>query len=202
MVEEISDDDDFLKIGGNSITAAHLSDTLGIDMRLLYYFPTPSKLCRILLERKQSETDSREDANWKMNLKEGKKNMLVTRTVHENENHAVISESLKLESKVNFTSEGLTPLNGYPWSTASIYCSCSFSRCNKVLYERDNKMDAIHQEACTEVPRSTKVSMQELWKVYMGSCVDASPLIVFKGLDIYLFIGSHSHEFLCVNAQR
>lgn len=42
--------------------------------------------------------------------------------------------------------------------------------------------------------------MHELWKVYMESCVDASPLVVVKQQDVYLFIGSHSHKFVCVNA--
>ncbi|PON87500.1 PQQ-dependent membrane bound dehydrogenase, glucose/quinate/shikimate-related [Trema orientale] len=217
MVEEVSDDDDFFTLGGNSIAAAHLSNNLGIDMRLLYYFPSPSKLCTTLLERKRSEIFLRKDANWEMKLKEGKRKISYSgipnpanieaghkqlRTGNgKNENRAVISKRLKLESQINVAPEGLTPLNGYPWSTASMCFPCSFSRCNKVLYERDNEMDAIHQETCVEVPRNAKVSVQDLWKVYMGSCVDASPLIVFKSPDVYLFIGSHSHEFLCVNAQ-
>ena len=221
MVEEISDDDDFFMMGGNSISVAHLSNNLGFDMRLLYYFPSPSKLCTALLERKGSEIDLREDANWEMNLKEGKRNLFhavqsripnpanidsghkLLRTLDEkDENPAVISKRLKLDSKVNVTSEGLTLFNGYPWGTASMCFSCSFSRCNKVLYELDNKLDEIHQETCVEVPRNTKVILQGLWKVYMGSCVDASPLIVFKSSDIFLFIGSHSYEFLCVDARR
>ncbi|XP_050386625.1 putative acyl-activating enzyme 19 [Argentina anserina] len=51
MVEDVSDDDDFFMIGGNSIAAAHLANNIGVDMRLIYSFPTPSKLCMALPER-------------------------------------------------------------------------------------------------------------------------------------------------------
>ncbi|KAM6542784.1 hypothetical protein CsatB_007231 [Cannabis sativa] len=227
MVAEVSDDDDFFMMGGNSIAAAHLSNNLGVDMRLLYYFPSPSKLCTIL-ERKRSELDLRKDANWEINLKQGKRkpfnavhfrtpnpannnsgNKLLG-TLHggKDEIHALTSKRLKLDSNVNVTLEGITSLNWSPWNTASICFSCSFSRCNNVLYEcynklneYDNKMDDIHQETCMKVPSDTKFLMQKLWKVYLGSCVDASPLIVFKSPDTYLFIGSHSHEFTCVNVR-
>ncbi|KAL5549640.1 hypothetical protein UlMin_004871 [Ulmus minor] len=215
MVQVVSDDDDFFKMGGNSIAAAHLSNNLGVDMRLLYYFPSPSKLCTALLERnKSSDLDLRKDGIWEMNSEQGKGNVLPTpniklglrllRTPHEkNENHAVVSKRLKLDldSKVNVDSKGLGPVNSYPWNTASICLSCSFSRGNKVMYGGEGRVTDIDQETCIEVPRSRKVAMQELWKVYMGSCVDASPLVVLKGPDIYLFVGSHSHEFLCVNAR-
>ncbi|KAF4395309.1 hypothetical protein F8388_001696 [Cannabis sativa] len=229
MVAEVSDDDDFFMMGGNSIAAAHLSNNLGVDMRLLYYFPSPSKLCTTLLERKKSELDLRKDANWEINLKQGKRkpfnavhfrtpnpannnsgNKLLG-TLHggKDEIHALTSKRLKLDSNVNVTLEGITSLNWSPWNTASICFSCSFSRCNNVLYEcynklneYDNKMDDNHQETCMKVPSDTKFLMQKLWKVYLGSCVDASPLIVFKSPDTYLFIGSHSHEFTCVNVRR
>ncbi|XP_062101155.1 putative acyl-activating enzyme 19 isoform X2 [Humulus lupulus] len=227
MVAEVSDDDDFFMMGGNSIAAAHLSNNLGVDMRLLYYFPSPSKLCTTLLERKRSELYLGKDVNWEMNLKQEKRKLFhavhsktpnpannnsglkLLGTHHgKDEIHAATSKRLKLDSNVNVTSEGLTPLNFYPWNTASTCFSCSFSRCNNVLYEcynkmneYDNKMDEIHQATCLKVSRNKNFLMQELWKVYLGSCVDASPLIVFRSPGIYLFIGSHSHEFLCVNVR-
>ncbi|KAG0491983.1 hypothetical protein HPP92_005381 [Vanilla planifolia] len=52
-VEEILDDDDFFIMGGNSISAAHAAYYLGIDMRLLYIFPSPLKLLDALLDQKQ-----------------------------------------------------------------------------------------------------------------------------------------------------
>ena len=221
LVEEVSDDDDFFVMGGNSISAAHLSNNLGVDMRLVYQFPSPSKLSKTLLERKRSlDLGLIKDAHLGMNLKEDKGNVFHTvhsrnsnsqnngegqkflRTIHgENENHDFIRKRLKLDSTVNISSEEIYPLNLCPWNSSAIGFSCSFTRCNKVTYVGDDTMKDILQEKCV-VPRDRKVSMQQVWKVYMGSCVDASPLITFKGPDIYLFIGSHSHEFMCVNARR
>ncbi|KAL4342473.1 hypothetical protein GQ457_08G013940 [Hibiscus cannabinus] len=57
------------------------------------------------------------------------------------------------------------------------------------------------QAQSVEVSRTITGYLQELWKVHMESCVDASPLVVFKDSDIYLFVGSHSHKFLCINAK-
>ncbi|KAL4341664.1 hypothetical protein GQ457_08G013930 [Hibiscus cannabinus] len=56
MVEDVSDDDDFFTIGGNSIAAAHVSHNLGISMRLLYTFSTSAKLLAFLLEKKVSNS--------------------------------------------------------------------------------------------------------------------------------------------------
>lgn len=217
MVEEVADDDDFFLMGGNSISAVHLSHDLGVDMRLLYCFPSPSKLYRTLLEGK--DLIVRKDAEWKMDLGKGKRNTFravetpnpskvesegrLLRTLHgENENRDVISKRLKVDSRGSLKLEGFRSTNGFSWNSNSIPVSCSFSRCNKVMYEGEYRVNDAHLATCAEVPRSRTVLMDELWKVYMGSCVDASPLIVFKGLDIFLFIGSHSHEFMCVNARR
>lgn len=222
MVEKVSDDDDFFVIGGNSIAAARVSHDLGIDMRLLYHFPSPSKLYMILQERGGSfDLDVRRYANLEMNPEKCKGDILhsfqtpnppkvesggrlLETPLGDDENHAAISKCLKVDSKVNLTSECLRSRNGFPWNFNSIQVSCSFSRCNKIMFEGEYGVNDIHQATCAEahVTRSRTASMQELWKVYMGSCVDASPLIVSKGKDVYLFIGSHSHEFLCVNARR
>lgn len=222
MVEEISDDDDFFMLGGSSITAAHLSNNLGIDLRFLYYFPSPSKLCKTLLTGEKSfNLNLRKDANQNMNLEESEGNMFGSidskthslpiiksdgrqlRTLNRmNKNFDAPSKRLKLISEVDATSEELMHLNYHVWNSTENYVSCSFSRCNKVLYEGEYGVNYIHQANCIEAPKSKAESMHELWKVYMGSCVDASPLIVFKGMDIYLFMGSHSHEFMCINARR
>nr|XP_048331209.1 putative acyl-activating enzyme 19 isoform X4 [Ziziphus jujuba var. spinosa] len=195
----------------------HLSHDLGVDMRMLYCFPSPSKLYGTLLERK--DLDVLNDAKWEMNLEKGKRNMfhavdtpnpakvesegrLLRALRGENKNHDIISKHLKLDSRVSLILEGLRSTNGFSWNSNSIPMSCSFSRCNKVMYEGEYRVNDAHLATCAEVPRSRTVLMEELWKVYMGSCVDASPLIVFKGLDIFLFIGSHSHEFMCVDARR
>uniref|UniRef100_A0A8R7V0A6 4-coumarate--CoA ligase n=1 Tax=Triticum urartu TaxID=4572 RepID=A0A8R7V0A6_TRIUA len=49
LVDEVSEFDDFFTLGGNSISAAHAAHKLEIDMRLLYIYPTPSKLLHALV---------------------------------------------------------------------------------------------------------------------------------------------------------
>lgn len=91
-----------------------------------------------------------------------------------------------------------------PWSSKyNIHKMCSFSRCNKIMHEFDSYMDCMDKSWLTiRTPRSIKGSLQELWKIPLKSCVDASPLIVIADGKWYLFIGSHSHMFLCIEALR
>ncbi|KAJ9131836.1 hypothetical protein P3X46_034748 [Hevea brasiliensis] len=216
MVEDVSDDDDFFMLGGSSITAAQVSYNLGIDMRLLYNFPTPSKLRNALLHERASYKDVRTEISWKSNLKAYSWNMSYSvnssvpntglkkqKNFHQNNDHIVaVSKRFKVNLDNHISSKRVSLRGGYPWSSV-IPISCSFSRCNKVMYEEECSLRNTHQLTWpAEVPRNRKgSSMQDLWKVQMESCVDASPLIVFKDQDVYLFIGSHSHKFTCVNAK-
>ncbi|KAL0308779.1 UNVERIFIED_CONTAM: putative acyl-activating enzyme 19, partial [Sesamum radiatum] len=80
-------------------------------------------------------------------------------------------------------------------------------RCQKKCFSPGNQEFPIFREASlTEVwsniiQRDGKGFMRELWKVEMDSCVDASPLLVFKGSALYVFIGSHSRKFVCVDGK-
>lgn len=223
MVEEVSCDDDFFAMGGNSISAAHVSYNLGINMRLLYNFPTPSKLHAALLEKKESYCmEVRVDANSQLKPKKdslvsdmayspnptspvvpGLKSMKQpSKNPHQNnDDHTVASKRFKEDLDINISSACVKPSDGQPLSS-SISMLCSFSRCNTVIYDENCRSRKSHQiNRLAKVPRNGKgSSMHELWKVYMESCVDASPLVVVKQQDVYLFIGSHSHKFVCVNA--
>ncbi|KAJ6854991.1 acyl-activating enzyme 19 isoform X1 [Populus alba x Populus x berolinensis] len=223
MVEEVSCDDDFFAMGGNSISAAHVSYNLGINMRLLYNFPTPSKLQAALLEKKESyRLEVRVDANSQLKPKKdslvsdmayspnsttpivpGLKSMKQpSKNPHQNnDDHTVASKRFKEDLDINISSACVNPSDGQPLSS-SISMLCSFSRCNTVIYDEHCTSQKSHQiNRLAKVLRNGKgSSMHELWKVYMESCVDASPLVVVKQQDVYLFIGSHSHKFVCVNA--
>lgn len=208
MVEDVSDDDDFFMIGGNSIAAAHVSRNLGIDLRLLYTFSTPSKLLVTLMEKKGSKnTNLGINDNLKLILEPDKGNAFSSlepeNPYERNDDQAVRSKRLKVDSDKYNVLEPLHSFSGYPWNSTPILKSCSFSRCNKVMLEGGYHVNYIGEVAqLVEIPRTRTGYMQELWKVHMESCVDASPLVVFKDSDIYLFVGSHSHKFLCVNAKR
>ncbi|XP_075646000.1 putative acyl-activating enzyme 19 isoform X1 [Castanea sativa] len=219
-VEEISNDDDFFMMGGNSIAAAHLSHNLGIDMRLIYYFSSPSKIYLALLEKKEPWLlDVQKDDIWEMKFDEGRRSIyhsiksetadpflfkpregLLRTSSGKNENNALVSKCLKVDSNIHVIAEGGSPRDGYLWSSASEFTSCSVSRCNRVMYE-GGRNDACQATWSVKIPRDRKGSMQDFWKVHMESCVDASPMVVFKDPNFYLFIGSHSHKFLCVNAK-
>lgn len=211
MVEKVSSDDDFFMMGGNSLSAAHVAHNLGIDMRFLYYYPSPFKLCMALLQKRGScslhdrldncldlNTD-RQNNHFTSDLT-GNSSPLESRMISKgNDDKSVPPKRLKRGS-TGFTSE----VDEYfPWYFPSKLLSSSFSRCNKVLYKEQPAVIDTHRTTWSaNVPRGSRGHMKDYWKVYMESCVDASPLLVFKGSDIYLFIGSHSHNFLCINAIR
>ncbi|OMO91818.1 AMP-dependent synthetase/ligase [Corchorus capsularis] len=212
MVEDVSDDDDFFMIGGNSIAAAHVSHNLGIDMRLLYTFSTPAKLLVTLMEKKGSENTNFgiNDDHKFIPLESETSNPLglkleraLPQAPYEmNDDQADRSKRLKVNSNNYDVLEPFHSFNENPWNSSAIPKSCSFSRCNKVMLEGGYAVDDTLQVAqLVKVPRTGTTYMQELWKVHMESCVDASPLVVFKDSDIYVFIGSHSHRFFCVDAK-
>ncbi|KAL5834751.1 hypothetical protein ACOSQ4_014248 [Xanthoceras sorbifolium] len=228
-VEEVFDNDNFFVMGGNSIAAAHVAHNLGIDMRLIYNFPTPSKLQTVLLQKKVSyNRDDSADAHYNVNQEADKENtshsvyssnenlltLELLRTRYEkNENNAITSKRLKVDSDKQESQTYSFPRpfhvtlklgqkDGLPWNCASSPMSCSFSRCNKIMYEEGNGgNDPCLVTWSVEVPGNRKGFIQEFWKVYMESCVDASPILVLKDSDFYLFVGSHSRKFLCVDVK-
>ncbi|WCJ27716.1 AMP-dependent synthetase and ligase family protein [Euphorbia peplus] len=210
MVEDFSNDDDFFMMGGSSITAAQVSYSLGIDMRLLYKYPTPYRLQNAIIdERELYKVGVRSDFSWKSNLKAPGPNLSLKsekcplKNFHQkNDENAAVSKRFKVGLNKHVSSDSISLNDNTAWSSL-VPVSCSFSRCNKIMYEREHKLEDSYQSTSpSEVLREREgVSMHELWKVPMDSCVDASPLIVSKHQDIYLFIGSHAQKFVCVNAK-
>ncbi|CAN1765498.1 Putative acyl-activating enzyme 19 [Linum perenne] len=214
LVEEVSGDDDFFSLGGNSITAASVSYRLGINLKLLYSFPTPLKLLS-WLERLPSCKDEEPGAKAADILDSSLQLNSVTSSPlglkqkrhqkshpQKNENHSPPAKQLKLSLDRNRPPSFAIPSDEHIWA-ALIPTWLVFSRCNKVMHEREYRMGNQDKLICrVDVTRKRKPScLEELWKVDMKSCVDASPLLVFKDHDVYLLIGSHSHKFTCVNAR-
>ncbi|KAJ4959494.1 hypothetical protein NE237_026605 [Protea cynaroides] len=220
MIEKIADDDDFFRMGGNSITAAQVAYKLGIDMRFLYIFPCAAKL-RNFLKREGPYKDSSPiftDLVVRPKPEEGKMLHLsdsVDPNLHKSMSHTRAltippgkSDKLPVSSKYLKTNSILYTTSGslHPQDIQSLFSSfnfskaCSFSRCNKVMCKGEYEINDVGPCWSVEIARNRKGSMRELWKVHLDSCVDASPLIVFNEGQMYLFIGSHSQKFLCVNA--
>ncbi|KAF1876556.1 hypothetical protein Lal_00021270 [Lupinus albus] len=210
MVEKVGSDDDFFTMGGNSLSAAHVAHSLGIDMRFLYYYPSPFKLCMALLQKRGScslhdrldnclELNTDRKSNYFSSNLTGNSGPLESKMISKgNDDYSVPSKRLKRGS-IGFTSE---VDENSPWHSSSILLSSSFSRCNMVSYKEQPAVIDTHQTTWSpNIPRGRRGRIKDFWKVNMESCVDASPLLVVKGSDTYLFIGSHSHKFLCVNAR-
>ncbi|XP_073227086.1 putative acyl-activating enzyme 19 isoform X3 [Cicer arietinum] len=210
MVEKLCNDDNFFTMGGNSLSAAHVAHDLGIDMRFLYYYPTSFKLCMALLHKRglcslhnrldkclQLDADIQNN-HFSSNLAENS-SPLESRMIPK-DNADILKPSKRLKRGSTDVISGGD--ESFPWHSPSIFLSSSFSRCNKVVYEgQASVMDTQQTTWSANIPRGSRGCMKSFWKVYMESCVDASPMVVSKGSDIYLFIGSHSHKFLCINAR-
>lgn len=208
-------------MGGNSLSAAHVSHNLRIDMNLLYAFPTPSKLLAVLDHKEGSHRRNvRKDGDLRLTLEDiagaldsnsATPDLVRQRipkaplrsTLVETINQAAASKRLKVNEENNVSHTDVPWNECYPWNSPSIGIPHSCSRCNKVMGEEGYQvLDKHIVDFPIEVPRNEKGYMQEEWKVYMNACVDSSPVLVLRGSDVYLFIGSHSHKFLCVDSKR
>lgn len=76
----------------------------------------------------------------------------------------------------------------------------AFSRCNKIVSKEEFDIHSVLQKSCTIFSNKDSGKMNQLWKALLHSCVDASPLFVKWHDKYYIFIGSHAHNFLCIDA--
>ncbi|KAJ0810137.1 putative transcription factor WD40-like family [Helianthus annuus] len=194
VVDNVNNNDDFFTMGGNSISAAHACHKLEINMKLLYTFPTPLKLATALLDTKTRvppifDTEVFEQGpqlskrtDLKTNKPLGRLSNKLTEPDAENHPHKV----LKLDSDLNI--DNVTNVTSF-----------AISRCNKVMCEENYSYNIgeLFQETWFGEPKG---SIRKLWKVHMESCVDASPLVVVRENEMFVYIGAHSHKFICVEA--
>ncbi|KAF3790717.1 putative acyl-activating enzyme 19 [Nymphaea thermarum] len=225
MAEKVMEDDDFFSLGGNSMAAAYLGHILGIDMRLIYRFPSPSKILKVMLDQTLLPEDSfkleiqSENLSSTLNTKPPpvshdvlpESSRVGSRRVHSLESDlgdtvpvngkkqpARICNSLELDEIV----DGKLLIEDSAWiSSIHLATSVSFSRCNKITFVEESELGVFPQIFLpVEIDGTNIGKMQSLWKVNLKSCVDASPLVISMQGNVYLFIGAHSHFFVCVNA--
>ncbi|CAA6669612.1 unnamed protein product [Spirodela intermedia] len=181
LIEKVEDNDDFFALGG-------------IDMRLVYSFPSPASLVDALLGRKAARQVGFHDGVF-----QGKR--LKLNTVSGKLPGDELG-SLRMDSVMQSNRRNATTGDESLWfSRLHLPKLCSFSRCNRFIHGEGPQANEV-QKYCTmtEIPRSRTWDMREIWKVPLGSCVDASPLVVLKNFEILIFIGSHSHIFFCLDA--
>ncbi|XP_020241023.1 putative acyl-activating enzyme 19 isoform X2 [Asparagus officinalis] len=236
LVEEISENDDFFLMGGNSISAAHAAHKLAIDMRLLYAFPTPLKLLHCVLHQENlhessishspavkrakvlddtlPQFDRSKELPGELLLEDnGKGTLDICRQLDANKKMSHLEQhdnslfsvgSVTVHSSLLPASHGMESLYGHTdvWITdMCLPFGYSLSRCNQIMTSGEREVNNAHQVCpLIKIPRCTKGCLQEQWKVLLKSCVDASPLVVYKDGTITLYIGSHSHIFLCIDA--
>ncbi|XP_019701385.1 putative acyl-activating enzyme 19 isoform X3 [Elaeis guineensis] len=227
MIEEISDYGDFFMMGGNSISAAHAAHNLGIDMRLLYIFPSPHKLLNALLDRNDLHDNpfspipdsSRKRSKLHSSTLSFSSAMITDqqtssgKRVHDlpeehkaisdlerNDGSSSIDDPSRRDCKLTSASHGTVSTN--LWILNSDFPKwCSFSRCSQFMHGAEIELNYVHRLcSLVEIPRYKKGCLQELWRVTLKSCVDASPLVVLMDGNVNLFIGAHSHMFLCIDA--
>ncbi|XP_049936722.1 putative acyl-activating enzyme 19 isoform X3 [Nymphaea colorata] len=224
MAEKVMEDDDFFSLGGNSMAAAYLGHILGIDMRLIYRFPSPSKILKVMLDQTLLPEDSfkleiqSENLSSTLNTETPspvshdvlpESSRVGSRRVHslesdlgdtvpvnEKKQPARICNSLELDEIV----DGKLLIEDSAWiSSIHLATSVSFSRCNKITFVEESEL-GVFPQISVEIDGMNIRKMQSLWKVNLNSCVDASPLVISMHGNVYLFIGAHSHFFVCVNA--
>ncbi|KAL4561450.1 hypothetical protein LXL04_033616 [Taraxacum kok-saghyz] len=183
MVENIDKNDDFFSIGGDSISAAHVSHKLGINMTLLYSFRTPFNLLTALMDPKIKN-------QLPLPILSPKATPLKTNKLHGRLSSEIDESSSKYHPEKVLKMDG-----GNIWGSISKEMCCAISRCNKVVF---GDMDKSSFQVGNVGDK--KVSIRQMWKVNMESCVDASPLVVVREKDVFLYIGSHSCKFICVKA--
>ncbi|KAH9296461.1 hypothetical protein KI387_040049, partial [Taxus chinensis] len=76
----------------------------------------------------------------------------------------------------------------------------AFSRYNKIISRGGFDNALVLQNSHVIFRNQVSGNIYQLWKVLLKSCVDASPLVVIWNEKSYVFIGSHAHNFLCIDA--
>ncbi|XP_074279054.1 putative acyl-activating enzyme 19 [Silene latifolia] len=215
-VAEVGDDDDFFAFGGDSILAAHVAHKLGVDMRLLYMFPSPSRLQKAVTQ-KGGTIEAGYQIMWEKLPNAQKEDLLqpsecstldfgrsrkYSQTVLAHSDEHGSSKHLKVDTGRYSKTKAVKSISFSPWGSFSELAECSYSRCNKVMHKTSIESDNLSETLKVKLLRDIEGSLREIWRVPMDSCVDASPLVVFNKKEILVFIGSHSHKFVCVDARN
>ncbi|EPS73568.1 hypothetical protein M569_01188, partial [Genlisea aurea] len=204
-VDDVSVVDDFFLMGGNSISAAYVCFQLGIHMKQLYSSPTPLGLVMVLLA---SSSSVGSDSLLRLNSKKTREiiqpkipNSLHCKSkgLHFRNEIDGYSSTLHKRVKTSSSNDAFRSDESLFRDFPAVHKKCSFSRFN----------NSTHQDHCAGYSKGIDITMtgsgqvvlQELWKFNTGACVDASALVIFEENNLFLFIGSHSHKFFCIDGK-
>lgn len=212
------------------MSAAHVAHKLEIDMRLLYIYTTPSKLLRALLGERNHhpahESHNRKRLKKSASVsgsldpvsayldttfhgqgqisKEGAYNHFAGNRVNETDgqlNKSVTYDTYRANDLCPDTCSDDEIFSGSPWIlNFQLQKKWSIGRCNRFMHGYEGMLQL--EDICSYVPYSKKGYLMKLWNILLDSCVDASPLLVVSNGMMTIFIGSHSHLFLCIDGYR
>ncbi|KAJ7518144.1 hypothetical protein O6H91_21G056800 [Diphasiastrum complanatum] len=199
-VDHISVSDNFFKLGGTSISAAHVAYVLKINMNLIYEHPTPSGLLsalqllnvRELSRIGHSERFLRERIEMEPILEAGKEG--------KEDSH---NKMLKRKWSTTYPFyEPVTEMVQGTWPFGlKLARQIAIVRCNRVICTKRSSGSPSVKGLCHQLSTNGKAwSLQLKWQCSLDACVDASPLLVVLEECWRLYIGSHAHKFLCVDA--
>ncbi|XP_044963355.1 putative acyl-activating enzyme 19 isoform X2 [Hordeum vulgare subsp. vulgare] len=233
LVDEVSEFDDFFTLGGNSISAAHAAHKLDIDMRLLYIYPTPSKLLHALVMEHNNSVSPTDEPHPKKGLNGSASIQRLFDSIAANTNDSFHEGKAQINGKrAHYHIAGSYgngtdgQLSKYPFSPNDRYQASdlnldtclkdrnsvmgsqwilnfclqkkwSIGRSNRFMHDYEGKL--LLEDCCSYVSCNKRGYLQELWNIPLDSCVDASPLLVLNNGMMNIFIGSHSHLFLCID---
>lgn len=216
--ENLLPTEDFFSAGGTSISAAHASHILGIDMRVLYTHPSAIELHGAIgdkngIFRDMATTDEIDQVNrnFENHTQEHVNAHNVSSSLDlQSGTDVLVHKSKSLKRKhldFDIAVDEIRPSKEWT-SRLSNFADVAFMRCNRMVSLMVSSRERISPSDRSTVPweiqtlNNKKWCIQQCWRVSLRSCVDASPLLVCHKNVYRLFIGSHSHNLLSVDATR
>ncbi|KAH9570753.1 hypothetical protein CY35_02G057700 [Sphagnum magellanicum] len=216
--KEVLAADNFFAMGGTSISAAHAAFVLGVNMHMIYAHPTAWQLCQAMggvsrgnrlmcfgseqrgvdeqLVQLQSEREKNSHGR-SISLNRVSDLEAVQSSEDEPQNrNLTLGKKRKHEETTKVAQMAWPAFISKPGATA-------FLRSNKSVdlqSEAESRASQVQDIVLEEVPEKEDWSLQQCWRVSLQACVDASPLLVIHGDTCRIFIGSHSHNFMSVDA--
>eukprot|EP00850_Spirogloea_muscicola_P022489 SM000298S10943 [mRNA] locus=s298:9095:16342:+ [translate_table: standard] len=203
--------------GGNSMTAALAAHELGIQMDWLYQFPYP----RDLILKVQMLEDTRRRPHRREIPKRLRSAYLVPSSSYDD---ALLQSAHQAQPQVDGDSplahqDQQSPLQG-PSDAAtegldhrllltggrSEAAVVALTKCNRITWLHQSDSSRACPDSNTHVDLKLTLSddvpgeVQVVWRLFLGACIDASPVLVYHHLGWRILVGSHAHIFMCASA--
>ncbi|XP_045107933.1 beta-alanine-activating enzyme-like [Portunus trituberculatus] len=193
--EDVREDDQFVVCGGNSLTALQINVAVEefleceipefLDMLLHKPY---SEIVQILrkyqLARKNSEFSG--DVNKR------------TKTKHSS--HPQLEHNTNLEEMKNNDTDEFYNHQSAIKSTMNGKQKDNTNKKKSILLAAVSRRGVQLRESESSQNLSSHTYLLR-WKFNLGKCIDSSPLLVKRSCgDMFVFVGSHSHKFVCLDA--